>query len=260
MTSGGATRAPHPPASPPRRVENAPPARRRGPRSPGRMDHIHRRSRPRLRAPFQRHAHLCCEVSWVPACAGMTSDEATRAPHPHPSPPRRRGPRSPGRMGHAHRRARPRPRATLQRRAHLCCEVSWVPACAGMTSGGATRAPHPHPSPPRRVEDAPPARWRGARSPGRTGHVPRRARPRPRAPFQRRAHLCCEVSWVPACAGMTSREVPLQVRTVLRGEPVEPRPARPPFDGLRAEWVCDAGITSALDDRFAFHCSGAHMR
>ena len=135
------TRAPHPHPSPPRRVEDAPPARWRGPRSPGRTGHARRRSPLRLRAAFRRPAHLRCEVSWVPAYAGMTSDGVTRAPHPPPSPPRRvedapparvedapparvedapparrRGPRSPGRMEHIRRRARPPPRAAFRRR------------------------------------------------------------------------------------------------------------------------------------------------
>ena len=134
--------------------------------------------------PSQRCAYLCCEVSWVPAYAGMTSDGATRAPYPPASPPRRvedapparrRGPRLPGRTGHIPRRARPRPRAAFQRRAHLCCEESCLPAYAGMTSDEATRAPYPRPSPPRRVEDAGMTSGRMGRSNTRTTVTPAKA-------------------------------------------------------------------------------------
>ena len=140
-----------------------------------------------------------------------------------------------------------RPRAIFQRRAHLRCNVTWLPACAGMTSDGVTGCPTPHPSPPRR---------RRPRSPGRMDHIRRRSPPRPRGPFQRPAHLRCDVTWVPASAGMTSREGPLPARTVLRGEPVEHGRRGRPSTRSGRRGMCDAGTTSVLADRFAFHCDG----
>ena len=68
----------------------------------------------------------------------------------------------------------------------------------------------------------------GAQGTGPHGSRPPQITPQSRALSPQPAHLRCNVTWVPACAGMTSREVPAVI----------------PQARLRE----DAGMTLVLDD------------